>query len=97
MHNGMCMDHSLAEATDGQPIARLSPGLDSLLIAFSHIPSEITNILAGEDPAPTDPKQMFGVRAAAISLLAPILANDLAAICPSRGSNHSCGGHTFGR
>ena len=48
------------------------------------ITQPIFDVLLGTAPVPTAPEFIYGVRAAAISILAPVLANDLAAFVQTK-------------
>lgn len=80
----MRLDPSLQEVANGNGLLRLSAGLnDVLFLALGRIPAGILDVLLGATP-PTDPAHIYGVQAAAVSLLTPVLANDLAAFVHSK-------------
>ena len=76
---------ALLEVVSGFPLSRLSSGLnDSVAVALARIPPQILDVLLGVAPPPTDPIGIFGVRSAAVSVLAPVFANDLAPFVSSK-------------
>ena len=75
----MRFDAGLLNVLSESPLPRLSHGLnETVASALRRTPKEILDILCGAVQAPTDPGHIYGVRAAAIAILAPVFANDLA-------------------